>query len=278
LTNDNEGLLNESMRLNWKTGFLLGFLVSMIILWTGMYISDFRNLFINKFWGLAIDFLALFGAIFGLFTAKHWGGFKSAVGKGILYLSAGLLIWSIGNFVFSYYVFFLNNSIPYPSVADAIFIFAWPLWMLGTVYLGKATGVKYGLKRKAAQLYLVILPVISIAVSYYLLVTVARGGVISAGGDAIKIFFDFAYPVGDILIITIAFLVYGLSLKYLGGTYRLPIITILLGFVLMFFADFLFVYTTTLGTYYGGSPIDLLYVAALFTIGFGISSMDVKNS
>lgn len=266
------------MRLNPKNSFLLGCLVIMFLFWSGIYLSDIRNLQIHKFWGLSIDFLAFFGAIFGLFTAKHWGNFKSAVGKGIIFLSSGLFIWSVGNFVFSYYVFFLNSNIPYPSLADAFFIFAWPLWFTGIFYLSKATGVKYGLRKKMGQLYLIILPILSFAISYYLLVIVARGGVITAGGDALKVFFDFAYPVGDVIIITIALLVYGLSLKYLGGKYRLPIITILFGFILMFFADFSFSYTTTLGIYYGGHPIDLFFVAALFAIGFGLSSMDTKDS
>jgi len=93
----------------------------------------------------------------------------------------------------------------------------------------------------------------------------------------LKVFLDFAYPVGDVVIITLAFLVYGLSLKYLGGKYKLPIIIILFGFVLMFLADFSFSYTTTLGIYYGGHPIDLFFVAAMFAMGFGLSSMDAKD-
>ena len=265
------------MRLNSKNSFLLGCLVIMFVFWAGLYLSGVKNLQVNKFWGLSIDLLALFGGILGLHTAKHWGYFKSAVGKGILFLSSGLLIWSVGNFVFSYYVFFLNSNIPYPSLADGFFIIAWPLWFAGVYYLSQATGVKYGLKRKMGQLYLIIVPIISIAISYYLLVTVAREGSITSGGGLLKVFFDFAYPLGDTIIITLAFLVYGLSLKYLGGKYRLPILIILFGFVLMFLADFSFSYTTTLGTYYGGSPFDLLFVAALFAISFGISSMDAKD-
>jgi len=250
----------------------------MFILWSGLYLSGVKNLQVNKFWGLSIDLIALFGGILGLLTAKHWGYFKSAVGKGIVFLSLGIFTWAVGNFVFSYYVFFLNSNIPYPSLADVFFTLALPLWITGIIYLSQATGVKYGLKRKIGQLYLIVLPIISIAVSYYLLVKVARGGSITAGGNLLKVFFDFVYPIGDVIIITIAFLVYGLSLKYLGGKYKLPIIIVLFGFVLMFLADFSFSYTTTLGTYYGGHPIDLFFVAAMFAMGFGISSMDAKDS
>ncbi len=266
------------MRLNTKNSFLLGYIFVMFLFWTGMYVSGIKDLQINKFWGVGINFIPLFGGIFGLLTARHWGGFKSAVGKAISFLSLGLLSWSAGNWIWSYYNFFQQVNIPYPSVADIGYILAVPLWMIGMLYLSKATGVKYGLKKKVGQLYLVFLPIISIALSYYLLVVVARGGSITAGGEFLKVFFDFAYPVGDIIIITIALLVYGLSLKYLGGRYKWPVITTLFGFILMFFADFSFSYETTLGTYYDGDPFNLLFIVALFTISFGIASMDGKDS
>lgn len=265
------------MRLNPKNSFLLGYLFVMFIFWAGMYTSGLKNLEVNKFWGIGINFIPLFGGIFGLFTARHWGGFKSAVGKAIIYLSLGLISWSLGNWIWSYYNFFLNSEVPYPSLADLGYIIAVPLWMMGAFHLSKATGLKYGLKHKMGQLYLIILPIISFIASYYLLVTVARGGSITSGEGFLKIFFDFAYPVGDIIIVTIALLVYGLSLKYLGGKFKWPAIITLFGFVLMFLADFSFSYTTTLETYYDGHPNNLLFITALFTMGFGISSLDTKE-
>lgn len=264
------------MRLNPKNSFLLGYLLCMFIFWGGMYASGLKELQINKFWGIGINFIPLFGGIFGLFTAKHWGGFKSAVGKGLIYLSLGLISWSLGNWVWSYYNFFLNSNIPYPSFADVGYIVAIPLWVIGTYQLSKATGVSYGLKRKVGQIYLLVLPIVVLALSYYLLVTIARGGSITSGGGLLKVFFDFAYPVGDAIIITIAFLVYGLSLKYLGGRFKWPVLITLFGFVLMFLADFSFSYTTTLGTYYDGHINNLLFITALFAMGFGVTSFDTK--
>lgn len=249
----------------------------MFIFWVGMYVSDLKNLQINKVWGIGINFIPLFGGLFGLMTARHWGGFKSAVGKALTYLSLGLFSWSAGNWIWSYYNFFLNNNVPYPSLADVLYIVAWPLWMIGVFYLSKATGVKYGLRRKMGQLYLFVLPVVTFISSYYLLVTVARGGSITSGGGTLKVFFDFAYPLGDIAIITIALLVYGLSFKYLGGRYKWPVLITLSGFVLMFFADFSFSYTTTLGMYYDGHVNNLLFITALFALSFGIASFDRKE-
>jgi hypothetical protein len=266
------------MRLNPKTSFLLGYLFVMFLFWWGMYSTDLKFMTINKVWGIGINFIPFFGGVFGLFTAKQWGGLKSAVGRWIIYLSVGLLSWSIGNWIWSYYNFFLDSEIPYPSLADAGYLLAVPLWMMGIFYLSKATGVKYGLKKKVGQLYLIIVPVISFVISYYVLVTVARGGEISTGDEGLlKIFFDFAYPISDMVIVTIALLVYGLSFKYLGGMYKWPVVIILAGFVLMFLADFSFSYETTLETYYDGNAINLLFITALFAMGFGINSLDFRE-
>lgn len=265
------------MKFNSKNSFLLGYIFVMLIFWSGMYLSGLKNLPINKVWGIGINFIPLFGGIFGLMTAQHWGGFKSTVGKAISYLSFGLLSWSAGNWIWSYYNFFLNNNVPYPSLADAGYIIAVPLWGIGMFYLAKATGVKYSLKKRIGQVFLYILPIITFSLSYYLLITIARGGSITSGGGFLKIFFDFAYPLGDMIIITIALLIYGLSSRYLGGRNKWPVLILLFGFILMFFADFSFSYETTLGTYYDGDIMNLLFIAALFMMSFGITSMDMKE-
>lgn len=263
------------MYLNPKNSFLLGYLFVMFIFWAGIHASDLKFLEVNKYWGIGINFIPLFGGIFGLFTSRQWGGVKSAVGKGIVFLSAGLLSWSAGNWIWSFYNFFLNSDIPYPSLADVGYLLAVPLWMAGIYYLSKATGAKYGLKHKLGKLFFILLPILSFLISYYLLVVIARGGVITSEDEGlVKLFFDFAYPLGDALIVTIALLIYGLSIRYLGGIYKWPVVIIISGFIMMFFADFAFSYETTLESYYDGDAMNLLFITALFLMGYGINSLD----
>jgi hypothetical protein len=248
----------------------------MFIFWIGIQISNIKTLPINYMWGIGINGIPTLGGIFGIFIALRWGGFKSALGKALMYISIGLLSWAAGNWIWSYYNFVEHNNIPYPSLADALYIIAFGLWAVGMWHLAKATGARYGLK-KHRQLYVFILPVIIFAISYYLLVTVARNGQITSGGGALKVFFDFAYPLVDVIIVTIALLIYSLSLKYLGGKFKWPVLIVVLGFVLNFFTDFYFSYSTTIGTYFNGSFSDLLFVISLFVICFGISSFDIKT-
>jgi hypothetical protein len=265
------------MKFNKYTSFLLGFFLLNIIYWIGIQTSNIKTLPINLLFSFSTAVLAFVGGVMGLFVSRHWGGRKSAVGKAIQLMSIGTISWSLGNFVWSYYTFFLHTDIPYPSLADVGYISAVPLWMIGVFYLSKATGAKYSLKKKSGQFYLIILPIITFVISYYLLVTVARGGQITSGGGFLKTFFDFAYPLGDVIIITIALLMYGLSFRYLGGNYKWPVLITLIGYLVMFSADFTFSYTTTIGTYYNGSYPDMLFAAAMFVISFGINSFDAKD-
>src|SRR3990167_8618143 len=111
---------------------------------------------------------------------------------------------------------------------------------------------------------LILLPLLAAVASYYFLYVIARESSFVVEGGLLKIFLDFYYPLGDWVILTVSFLVFGLSLKYLGGRFRWPVFITLLGFITMFLADFSFSYTTTVGTYYNGNFADLLFAVAMF--------------
>ncbi len=198
------------------------------------------------------------------------------MGKSIFFLSGGLLTWGIGTLIFAYYNLVQAVAVPYPSLADVSYIVSWPLWCMGIFYLSKATGAKFGLRSRFGKYILFLIPIIAIVISYYLLVVVARGGVLSSFDGYLKLFFDLAYPIGDVLILTIAVLVFGLSYSYFGGKYKIGIYMVLFGFIVNYFADFFFSYTTSLERYYVANWVDLIFTVAMFALSFGISKLDPK--
>ena len=111
-------------------------------------------------------------------------------------------------------------------------------------------------------------------VSYYLLITVARGGELDLSSGIVKVFFDLAYPIGDVVILSFALLIYGLSFKYLGGRYRYAILMLVTGFVLNYFADFAFSWTTTTETFYVAGWVDLLFMAAMTALSIGVVGLN----
>ncbi len=274
-------IFNYSMIRNLKVNKLslivLIYFCLMLVYWVGLHFTGKTDQNINLLYSFSLNTLSFVGGIIGVFVSLKWGGFRSVLGKGLLLMSLGLISWgAVGGYIWSYYNFILHQEVPYPSLSDVGFIAAVPLWAFGMFFLAKATGVKYALKNKAGKAYLFFLPIVSLAASYYLLVTVARDGSVSDGGSFVKVFFDFAYPIGDVIIITIALLIFGLTLKLLGGMYRNPIHILLAGFVAMFFADMAFSYTTTIETYYNGNYADLFFTTALFLMSFGIASFALR--
>ncbi|HEY4506498.1 MAG TPA: hypothetical protein VJJ24_03570 [Candidatus Paceibacterota bacterium] len=214
------------------------------------------------------------GAVVGLKNASLWGGFKSAVGKAIIFLSLGTLTWSIGMLIWNYFIFIAGVEVPYPSWADAAFILSWPLWTLGVVYLSKATGVRFALQRLKGKAMLFIVPIITVIASYYLLIVVGRGGVIELEGiSGLQLSFDLFYPIGSAVILAMALTFFSLSLDFLGGKYKAPIIMLIAGFLINYLSDFIFSYTTTNETYFNGHFVDFLFLTAMYFLAMSLSKM-----
>jgi hypothetical protein len=115
-------------------------------------------------------------------------------------------------------------------------------WILGTAFLSIATGAWFALKKThRAKVFVVAVPLILLIPSYYVQVTLARGGTLIPPGETLlKTVLDIAYPFGDFLALTFAAVVWGLSYKYFGGVYRRSVTYLLLGLAVMYFADSVF--------------------------------------
>ncbi len=252
---------------------------AMCFWWLMINLNQWEDTFQNYAFGLVFGCIPLVGGALGLMNAKAWGGFGSVMGRATGLLSLGLLSWSLGSLIWAYYNFFGAIDIPYPSWADVAYIVSWPLWTWGAIELSRATGARFSLRHRGGKLALLTIPVAVIAASYYLLVVVARGGeLVVADGGALKTFFDLAYPIGDVVILSFALVIFGLSLKYFGGRFKTSILILLGGFVLNYFADFAFSWTTLNGTFYVASWVDGLFMCAMTALAMGVVGLNPNVS
>jgi hypothetical protein len=229
----------------------------------------------GEFWGYMFSFclalIPLIGGGFSLFHAGRWGGIKSAIGRVVIFLGLGLFLWGCGGMIWSYHNFILKDSMPYPSLADAGFAGGVLFYCLGAFYLSRATGAKFTLRSTSAQIFTVVTSILVFGLAYYIFVIVARDGVLIADGSHItKAVLDVVYPVGDFVALLLAVVISGLSFQYLVGKYVLDVYSILTGLAIMFVADSLFSYSTTVGTYYNGHPADLFFALGMFLMTFGL--------
>jgi hypothetical protein len=227
---------------------------------------------LQHFTQIPLAVLPLVGGILGLRNASTWGGRKSIMGRGTLALSLGLIAWAGGMIVWNYYLFFTAISVPYPSLADGIFVLSWPFWTYGILQLSKAMGIQVALRKMSKGFYL--LPLVIIAMSVYLLVFVARGGI--TYDNPFKLFFNLFYPLGDVVILSVTASIYFALRKFLGGVYKIPTLMLLAAFVLNYFSDFLFSYTTTKGTYYNGHFVDFLFTTTMFVLSLGLTMITTE--
>lgn len=259
------------MEVNTPQKFSVAFLLFLFVFWVILFASGTTEGFYNYLYSFLFGLIPLVGGGVAMFNAKRWGGLKTAIGKAVFFIGLGLFCWGSGETIWSYYNFFLNEPAPYPSLADIGFAPSIFFYGLGAIYLSKATGAKFGLRNKYAKVFAVLAPIVIFAISYYVLVEIARGGVLVPEGETpLKIFLDIVYPLGDFLAFAIAAVVSGLSFRYLGGRYAMDAVSILIGLFVMFVADSIFSYTTTTGTFYNGSFGDLMLTLGLFFLTFGV--------
>jgi hypothetical protein len=252
----------------------------MVIFWAYLFVSHHNGGNLNYWYSFLFGLIPLVGGLAGMIKSGIWGGLRSSLGKAVFFVSFGLLLWGLGETIWSYYNFFKHVPAPYPSLADLGFAPSIFFWILGTAFLSVATGALFALKKShVTKVIAVLVPLILLAPSYYLEVHVARGGVLIPKGEtALKTVLDIAYPFGDFLALTFAAIVYGLSYKYFGGLYRRAVIFILAGLAVMYCGDSIFSYATTKNTYYNADWGDMILTIGLFLLTFGILAFATKPS
>ncbi|HOR23648.1 hypothetical protein KBB76_01855 [Candidatus Saccharibacteria bacterium] len=234
-----------------------------------------RGQTINAFWAMAMGFLTAFYGVLALITAKYWSWLHSKIGQAVFFIGAGNFIWGAGQLVWAYYFYRYPNQEYQPQrILDVLFFSAVPLWFYGVLKLTKASGAKYGLKKLKGKLLVLFLVVFMGALSYYLLVFLAREGSAYFNQPLWEQFFDLGYSVGDAIIFTVALAIFGLSWRLLGGRFKAPVIVMLAGFGVMYVADVLFSYLGGKELYYNGDISDMLYLAAVVIISAGACLLD----
>jgi len=258
-----------------KIEIIIATAIALLIADFALIFTNTRGQKLNIYWAAGLAVLSILYGIFGLVTAKHWSWLKSKVGQAVFFISLGIIMWGVGQAGWTYYAFKFPTQEYQPArILDILFFSSIPLWFYGVLKLTKATGAKYGLQKTSGKLLVLGLSIIMIVFSYYFLVIVARGGSSYFSQPLWEQFFGLGYSVGDTIIFTIAIAIFGLSWKYLGGRFKGPILTILVGFGILYFADFFFQFRSGKGDYYNGDISDILYFVAITTLCIALCMLD----
>jgi len=166
-----------------------------------------------------------------------------------LYVAVGLFLWVLGEITWGVYGLLLSVSEPYPSVADVFWIAGYlPLVIALLLYIAPFKGA-LSLKSVLSAVAVALLADVAVFV-------VLIGPVFGPSADPATRLFDFAYPILDMVLLGVS--IAGMLIFLPGRISRLWV-WLNLGFISIAIADILFSYSSALGTYYEGHPLELFY-------------------
>ncbi len=256
----------EANSNQWQNKIAIAIFVFFTLWW--IYIqssSTTTDTLQHQIFAASYGLMAIWGGVWGILISRKWGFFKSLFGRSILMFSLGLLAQEFGQLMYSFYIYFLKIEVPYPSLGDLGYFGSIPLYIYGAYLLGKASGLKIGLKGFENKIAAVLIPLGMVLAGYFLFV---QGHKIDMSAP-LRTLLDFGYPLGQAIYISFALLTYFLSRNLLGGVMRSKIFFIVIALMVQFLADYTFLFQASRETWYAGGLNDYLYLASysLMTLG-----------
>jgi len=260
----------HSLLKNRVVQILVVLYLGLAIFWGWIRIHGLTEGPISNLYGALYPFISLIGGLYGIsVVSREWGGFKSVMGRGVLFLSLGLLAQVFGQWAWSYYTMIQGIEVPYPSIADVGYFAIIPLYSYAMYNFAKASGIKFGLSTFLGKIQALIVPLIMITIAYFFFLKDVQVD----WSNPIRTFLDFGYPGLEPIAVSIGILTYSLSRNILGGIMRSKILYIIFALVFQFITDYIFLYQAGTVTYYNGGIVDLLYTTSFIIMALGILSL-----
>ena len=220
----------------------------------------------NLYWAATYQLLAWWGGIYALTSARSWGGWRSVMGRGIIFFGIGLILQGFGQTTFSIYTTLLHIDIPYPSIADVGYFGSVFFYIAGMISIAKVAGVSTRLHNIRGKLVALILPISMLLFSYFMFLQQYEFD----WSTPLRVFLDFGYPLGEAFYVSIALLALLFSRNVLGGIMRGPMLLIMMALIAQYVAEFNFLFQASHETWINGGYGDFLYLFSYFLMGMSL--------
>ena len=241
--------------------------IALVVFWSWINVSGLKEGCINNLYGALYPIIALLGGLYGVFVvSKKWGGVKSVVGRGLFFLSLGLLAEVFGQWTWSYYTIIKQIEVPYPSIADIGYFAIIPLYGYAIYNFAIAAGVKVNLRSFQGRLQAILIPILMVLIAYFLFLK----DVEIDSSNLLRTFLDFGYPAFEAIAVSIGILTYSLSRNVLGGVMKPKVLYLVFALIVQYVTDYTFLYRAGVGIYYNAGPVDLMYTTSFMVMSLGI--------
>ena len=269
--NPNKNIGVSSGRIGMLPASLaIGIAVIVILI----YVPAISSLLGPQFVLSIYDFIVIAAAVLAAYlAARLWRAHERGEMLSIIWgnIAVGLIVWAAGEMIWSSDQLWGGNSLPYPSMADV-------LWILGYLPVILAFGLRlYTLKitpNKGWQITTLAVYILIVVLSlWFIIVPIFTD---STTTKVIEKTINLLYPIGDLIV---GFLALYLVQTLIGGTLFGSWGMIALGFFCAAASDLLYALAVWQGTFQvnpaegvdlGSFTINLLYVAFYVFVALGL--------
>jgi hypothetical protein len=251
-------MIKPAMKLRVVVWLALG-LIALVVWQIRLQLNPIKTTDWNYLFNAGVAFFYFAAA--GLAFARRRLLSEHDEGRAVLRnFGLAALFWGLAYIVWAYYNLILTQSIPYPSLADAFFLLAYPLLGVGVWQLREWQQIQNtrGFNRRLA-LFVVLA---TIAIFAFL-----NRPDVSPDLGLTKNLLNVAYSLGDVLLVSMAFVGFsgGKIKKHLG------LFTFAMFLAFQAIADFMFAYTNNNGSYWNGNFTDLLFGISGFLLALALA-------
>jgi diguanylate cyclase (GGDEF)-like protein len=170
--------------------------------------------------------------------------------------------WALGEALWSYYELVARRQTPFPSLADAGFL-TFAVLAVAALLLWPSVALSGAARWRA------LLDGLLVAGSLFIVTWVTALGVaVHAGGTPLAWIVSVAYPVSDLVLITLTVIV----VAHARAASRAGLGLLAAGMVSLCVADSGFAYLTSVGRYATGSPVDAGWIGGFLLIAVAATS------
>jgi diguanylate cyclase (GGDEF)-like protein len=230
----------------WQAGLLLG--IALLVVHDVAGVGRTGNVFFDRWLYDGVEFAAGIGCVVraALVRSERWASFA---------LGAALVLSTTGDVI---YDFAYGGNPPFPSAADIFYLAFYP-----GCYIGLGLLLRARVSRFSASLWLdgLMAGLAAAALGSSLILNVV---VSSTHGRPLVVLTNVAYPLGDIVLLSMVAFVFAIHGMRPGRVWWL----VAAGLVLNTVGDGIYLYQSALGTYVEGTWLDALWPSSLVLLAF----------
>lgn len=206
--------------------------------------------------------VALAGAIAGLVAGKKWGLFKSKFGAAMGYFSLGLFVQFLGLLIYTLYFRIGGIELAFPNIGDVPLLLASVFYALGVYNLLKV--IVFNASIFKPRIILVVSVLSTLTLLTLLWFSFVHLGIQDERGFIYSLL-NTLYPLTQSVYFLLGIVAVMQAKKMVGGKMLTPVAVMLSALIVLYAADFTFLYLDYHDAWEPAAWNDLLYLS-----GFGL--------